>query len=272
MIRGMLVRFWGVRGSAPWSSPDARGVGCNTSCIELRDEDTNEVLVLDAGTGIIGLGHVLAAQGGAVSLLLTHYHWDHVQGLPFFAPLYTGEGGVSIWAPALVGGGVRALEALFAAPHFPFSFDRLAPPPTIKAIEPGEARVGPFDVQAVALNHPGGCYAYRIRGSNSDLVYISDHEFGDSRVDEGLAPFAFNSGATVLDAHFTPEELPSFRGSGHSSWQQSTEFASATGSGHLWLFHHKPGRRDEDIDAIEAKARRVYPATRAAREGDFFAL
>ena len=272
MIRGMLVRFWGVRGSVPWSSPEAVRVGCNTACLEVRDEDTNDVLVLDAGTGIVGLGRALAAEGRRVSLVLTHYHWDHVQGLPFFAPLFRREGGVSIWAPALDGGGRAALERLFSAPHFPFSFDRLAAPPAIHLIEPGETRVGRFDVRAVQLNHPGGSYAYRIRGSNGDLVFISDHEFGNPAVDEGLAPFAFNSGATVLNAHFTSDELPAFGGWGHSSWQQSTEFASATGAGHLWLFHHKPGRSDKDIEEIEAKARRVYPATRAAREGDCFKL
>ncbi|HEX4347231.1 MAG TPA: MBL fold metallo-hydrolase [Vicinamibacterales bacterium] len=268
----MLVRFWGVRGSVPWSSPGAGGIGCNTACLEVRDEETNEVLILDAGTGIIGLGHVLAAQGGPVSLVLTHYHWDHVQGLPFFVPLFKPQGEVSIWAPVLKGGGPGAIEALFAAPHFPFPFDRLPAPPVVNPIEPGDIRIGRFDVQAVALNHPGGSYAYRVRGSKSDLVYISDHEFGNPEVDEALAPFALNSGATVLNAHFTPEELPSFRGWGHSSWLQSTEFASATGAGHLWLFHHKPGRCDKDIEEIEAKARRVYPATRAAREGDFFKL
>jgi phosphoribosyl 1,2-cyclic phosphodiesterase len=268
----MLDRFWGVRGSVPWASPAAGGAGCNTSCLEVRDEETNEVLILDAGTGIIGLGQALAAEARAVSLVLTHYHWDHIQGLPFFAPLFKPDGRVSIWAPALAHGGAPALEALFAAPHFPFAFDKLAAPPAIHTIEPGETPVGGFDVRAAALNHPGGSYAYRVRGGAGDLVYISDHEFGNAEIDERLAPFALNSGATVLNAHFTPEELPSFRGWGHSSWNQSTEFASATGAGHLWLFHHKPGRSDADLAAIEAKARRVYPATRAAREGEFFKL
>lgn len=270
MIRGMLVRFWGVRGSAPWSTPGAAGFGCNTPCLEVRNEATNEVLILDAGTGIIGLGHALAAEGRAVSLVLTHYHWDHVQGLPFFAPLFKRDGGVSIWAPALRGGGRPPLEAIFAAPHFPVAFDRLAAAPSVQTIAPGATRVGGFDIEALPLNHPGGAYAYRVRGTNGDLVYISDHEFGNAEVDEPLAPFSLNSAATVLNAHFTPEELPAFKGWGHSSWHQSTEFASATGAGHLWLFHHKPGRSDADLAAIEAHARRVYPATRAAREGGFF--
>jgi phosphoribosyl 1,2-cyclic phosphodiesterase len=268
----MLVRFWGVRGPAPWSSGLTAGFGCHTPCVELRDESSDEVLILDAGTGIIGLGQVLARQSRPVSILLSHFHWDHVQGLPHFAPVFEPGARVGIWAPALDGAGRRSLEALFAPPHCSIGFERLPSPPTVSLLDRGEGRIGGFHVSAVPLNHPGGAFAYRVRGTAADLVYITDHEFGNPAIDEALAPFALNSGATVLDAQFTPEEMADHAGGGHSSWQQATEFASATGAGHLWLFHHKPGRSDDDVRRIEARARKAYPATRAAREGDVFTL
>jgi len=267
------VRFWGVRGSSPWSSGAAAGAGCNTTCLEIRDEASGEVLILDAGTGIIGLGHSLAARSVPTSILLTHYHWDHVQGLPFFVPLFErGSAPSALSAPSLAGSGREAIEGLFEPPHFPIGFSRMPSPPTLSFVREGQFRVGCFDVRALRLNHPGGALAYRVRGGRQDLVFISDHEFGNPEIDEALAPFALNSGATVLDAHFTPEELPAHAGWGHSSWRQAVEFASSTGAGQLWLFHHKPGRTDEELREIEAAARRAYPATRAAREGESFTI
>jgi ribonuclease BN (tRNA processing enzyme) len=142
----------------------------------------------------------------------------------------------------------------------------------VKFFEAGEQEIGGFHVRSMLLNHPGGAFAYRIRGSGADLVYMTDHEFGNADVDELLPPFALNSGATVFDAFFTPEELPANTGCGHATWRQGVEFASATGAGHLWLSHHRPGRTDAELAEIEAHARRVYPATRVAREGDTFQL
>ena len=108
-------------------------------------------------------------------------------------------------------------------------------------------QIGGFDVSAIPLNHPGGAFAYRVRGQTGDLVYATDHEFGDPAFDEPLAEFARGAAALVLDAHFTPEELPAHRGWGHSHWRQCAEFAGRVDAGGLWLFHHKPGRTDEAL-------------------------
>jgi phosphoribosyl 1,2-cyclic phosphodiesterase len=265
----MLVRFWGVRGSVPWSRRESAIFGCNTPCIEVRDEATNALLILDAGTGIVGLGESLEHAPEA-AILLSHYHWDHVQGLPFFAPFFSRGSALTIYAPALEGASTKDVDAMFEPPHFPMSSRSLASPPRVRLFDAGDVRIGDFHVAAAHLNHPGGAFAFRIRGSTSDLVYASDHEFGNPDADERLAAFALNSGATIIDAHFTPEELPAHAGWGHASWRQATEFASATGAGALWLFHHRPGRTDGEVEAIAAQARRVYPAARAAREGDVF--
>ena len=148
----------------------------------------------------------------------------------------------------------------------------LASPPTISLVESTAFNIGGFDVSALRLTHPGGAFAYRIQGAAGDLVYATDHEFGDDEADESLAAFALNAAAVVLDAHYTPDELPAYKGRGHGSWRQCAQFASACGAGHLWLFHHKPGRTDQELTEIEAGARRVFPATTVARERAEFTL
>jgi ribonuclease BN (tRNA processing enzyme) len=122
------------------------------------------------------------------------------------------------------------------------------------------------------LNHPGGAFAYRIHGAKGDVVYATDHEFGNAAIDQQLVAFCRGASAVISDAHFTPEELPRHRGWGHASWRQVADFARASGVDHLWLFHHKPGRSDRDLSMIELDARRVFPATTAARESLSFEI
>ena len=265
----MRVRFCGVRGSVPYATPASIGHGCNTPCVELLDEETNHLLVLDAGSGIVGLGDAMAPDERNLPILLTHYHWDHVQGLPFVAPLYRPGGAPTVWAPAL-GRNFADLETMFEAPFFPVPHDRLPSRPVIKMVTPGETTINGFQVGVQPLNHPGGAFAYRIRGAGGHLVYATDHEFGDPAIDKALAEFAAGAKAVILDAHFTPEELPAHKGWGHSDWSQCAKFASACGAAHLWLFHHKPGRTDQALKEIEADARLMFPATDAASEGDCF--
>jgi phosphoribosyl 1,2-cyclic phosphodiesterase len=268
----MRVRFWGVRGSVPWSTDQSVGYGSNTSCLEIRDEASDRLLILDAGTGIVGVSEALGRVPRAVPILLSHYHWDHVHGLPFFAPFFQSGWDLTIAGPRLPGVEASWASALFAPPYFPVPFAQLASRPAISFVDAAAFTIGAFDVSALGLNHPGGSFAYRIHGIAGDLVYATDHEFGNDEVDESLAAFALNASAVVLDAHYTPDELPACTGRGHASWRQCARFASACGAGHLWLFHHHPGRTDQELADIEASARRVFPATSVAREGVSFTL
>jgi len=264
------VRFWGVRGSVPWATSNSIGHGCNTPCVEIRNERTGAVLVLDAGSGIVGLGEALGSEPRAIPILLSHYHWDHVQGLPFFPQFYHPGWTATLWAPVLEHVDPDWLDVVFQQPFFPVSLDALPSRPTIVLVPPRETVIGGFRVHTQALTHPGGAFAYRIEGDAGDVVYATDHEFGDEAVDEELAEFCKGAAAVILDAHYTPAELRSHKGRGHGSWKQCAEFAAANGARQLWLFHHRPGRTDEELAAIEARAREVFPPTTAAGEGDTF--
>ncbi len=215
----MRVKFRGVRGSVPWSVPEGIIHGCNTPCIEIFDERNNGILILDAGSGIVGVSPAsLCKTPCPVSLVLTHYHWDHLLGLPFFAALYQRGWDLTINTPTL-------------ASHDPSWL--------------------------------------RIKGPQGDLVYATDHEFGNPKFDEPLAAFASGAAAMVLDAHFTPDELPNHKGWGHSDWRQCAEFASANGIGKLYLFHHKPGRSDQALADIRVEAQKVFATTDTASEETF---
>ena len=266
----MRVRFFGVRGSLSWARTDAMGHGCNTACLDLADAARGARLVLDAGSGIVGLGHELDGESGRLAIALTHYHWDHVIGLPLLAPLFRHGWSAHFWAPEL-GEPVRPLvAAVFAPPFFVVPFDELPAAPTVEGIGPGRHRMGGFDVEALMLHHPGGALAYRIRGAGGDLVYATDHEIGNPGIDAAFAAFAHGARELVLDAQYTPAELPHYQGWGHSSWAQAAEFAARHGVGRLWLFHHDPTRSDAELDAIVAAARAIFPDTEAAREGVAF--
>jgi phosphoribosyl 1,2-cyclic phosphodiesterase len=268
----MQVRFWGVRGSVPWATAESIGHGCNTPCIEIRDDRSGALLVLDAGSGIVGLGHALTGTPHAVPILLTHYHWDHTQGLPFFMPFYAPGWAPSIWAPVLKNVSLEWVETIFESPYFPVPFEQLPNRPKVTLVRPGDVTIGGFRVSVQPLNHPGGAFAYRIHGDSGDLVYATDHEFGDEAIDEALASFAEGAAALISDAHFTSDELPHHLGWGHASSRQVAAFAARSHVRRLWLFHHKPGRTDSELTQIERETQQQFPEALAAKEGVSFEI
>ena len=268
----MRVRFWGVRGSVPWATPADIGHGCNTPCLEISDERTGSTVIFDAGSGVVGLGQRLSGPPRELPIVLTHYHWDHLQGLPFLAQIYVPGWQPRIFAPVLQSHDPEWVDTIFRSPFFPVPYDRLPNRPSVELITPGEMRIGGFELSAIALNHPGGALAYRVRGTTGDVVYATDHEFGNPKYDEPLAAFSRGAAAIIMDAHFTPEEMPQHVGWGHGDWRTCAQFAAQHDIGGLWLFHHKPGRTDEELVRIRADAQRVFPATETASEGEAFQL
>ena len=269
--------FWGVRGSIPTPEASKLGHGGNTSCVEVRLRDGDR-LVLDAGTGIRSLGETLvAAQAGracTVQVFLTHYHWDHIQGIPFFRPLYDQRNEVVFHGSGTgTGAGIRGVfDAQMGDPFFPVSFEHLPARKHIVELTMAPLQVGGCTVTPFPLNHPQGAVGYRIDAGGSAIVYATDHEHGNEALDRGLAEVAAGADILIYDAHFTPEEYETHRGWGHSTWQQGARIAGEAGVDRLILFHHDPRQDDEALSAIERQARAEFTNTDMAREGASYVL
>ena len=266
----MRVKFWGVRGSIAAAGPETAQVGGNTSCVEVRvDDDT--LIVLDAGTGLRRLGESLPAPVEA-HLFLSHLHWDHIQGFPFFGPAYVPGNRIRVYAPerCAPNGDVRAaLDAQMRAPHFPVGLDAMRASLGFAAVAAGaELVVGAAKVQAAAAKHPNGCLAYRISAGGRSVVYATDTEHDASgRIDRQLVELARGADILIYDAQYTNEEYAGKRGWGHSTAEEGARLAEAAGVGTLVLYHHDPTHDDWQVARIEAATRARFPATVAAREG-----
>ena len=266
----MHIEFWGVRGSIASPGPDTASVGGNTSCVALRCGTTH--IILDAGTGLRGLGDSkLAELRGApleATLLLSHFHWDHIQGLPFFVPAYLPSTKLTIVGAT---NGVMSLEETLThqmqAPVFPVRLDELRAELTLKDIRAGVPfAVGDATVRAIKLNHPGGVHAYRIDHGGRSVVYATDTEHYECS-DPALVTLAEGADVLIYDAQYTPEEYPSKVGWGHSTYAAGAEVARRAGVGELVLFHHDPRRKDDAVVELEARAQKLFPRSVAAREG-----
>lgn len=268
------LRFWGVRGSVPSPGPDTAEFGGNTACVEVSCGE--DVLVLDGGTGLRRLGDdLLRRQGGQVhaSLLFSHVHWDHIQGLPFFAPLYRPGTSLTLYGAPKDESLEDALTRQMHSPNFPVSLGAVPATLSFAPVVVGEEfEIGRFRVTSTALNHPAGCIAYRVEALGRSVVYATDTEpLGPNQLDEGLVELARDADILIHDAQYTTEEYRgddgiSRRGWGHSTWQDAARVARAAKVGKLILFHHDPSRDDDELAALEQAARAEIPGTSAARE------
>ena len=267
----LTVRFWGVRGSIPTPDPGFLGVGGNTACVEVRAAD-GTALVLDAGTGIRALGYALAAEAagepGEVHLALSHFHWDHLQGLPFFAPLYAPGQTVRFYAATDDDRIHALLRGQMTSPYFPVPFGDLAAATETVRVHDGEPfEVGPMTVRPFPLHHPQGAHGFRIEVDGAAVVYATDYEHGSAAHDEGLREVAHGADVLISDAQYTPDEYALRRGWGHTTWQHATDLAERAGVGKLLLFHHDPSHDDDALGRICALARERFTETELAAEG-----
>ena len=267
MSQQLSIHFHGVRGSIASPGVTTAQVGGNTSCVEVLAGDTR--IVLDAGTGLRGLGDRLISAGpSATTILLSHVHWDHIQGLPFFTPIYVPGN----WIEVVSGpNGAMPLEAVLrrqmSAPFFPVEFDDVSRQVRVREPRVGERFVvGDVEVTMAKLNHPDPVFGYRLDYKGASVVYATDTEHF-ACVDPALARLAAGADVLIYDAQYTPEEYPGKVGWGHSTWEAAVALARTAGVRQLVLYHHDPRRSDEAVAAIEARARVAFPGTVAAREG-----
>lgn len=265
----LQLRFWGVRGSIPSPGADTATYGGNTACVEIVAG--SRTLIIDAGSGIRALGDKLCGNSAdTVDLFFSHCHFDHIEGLPFFGPLYTPDRSLKFWSGHIVEPDAtrRMIASLIRFPYFPIDPSAFKAAVAYVDFRPGET-LKPADgihVNTIALYHPGGATGFRVSFAGRSACYISDVEHR-SALESSLVEFVSGTDLMIYDAMYTDEEYPKYVGFGHSTWQEAIKLADAASVGTLVLYHHFPGRTDEELSGIEAKAKARRPNTLMAREG-----
>lgn len=274
----MLVKFYGTRGSVPVCGPDFQEFGGNTTCVQVRDIESNNIAILDAGTGIRELGKDLIESGhkqDEIFIAFSHFHWDHIQGFPFFEPAFNKKQKINLLA---LGWGERitCLKDIFKAQmqkeFFPVQLEKMGAKfkfmllkETKRVFRTQTKKPKPVVVKTNKHKHPGGAYGYRIEIGGRVMVFCTDIEHGNS-IDKNVVKLAENADLLIHDAQFTDEELKKKRGWGHSSFNQAIEVAERANVKMLALTHHDPDHDDAFLRKMEKKCQQRFKDSFLARE------
>ena len=256
------LKFWGTRGSISVSGAEYARYGGNTCCVEMCCGDAR--LIFDAGSGICGLGMALAeTDAEKIDIFLSHCHFDHISGLPFFTPLYMASRKIGFWAGHFENGLTTAtmLDAFMSPPFFPIT------PSAFEAeLEFHDFRAGAtlspapgVTIRTAPLNHPQGATGYRVEFNGKAVCYITDTELGPNGFDQHIVDLVEASDLLIYDTMFTDEQLGVCHGWGHSSWRQGVALADKAGVKTLALFHHHPKHNDAIMDQIAHEAGALRP-------------
>jgi phosphoribosyl 1,2-cyclic phosphodiesterase len=268
--KSLTLQFLGVRGSIPTPLESCLQAGGNTPCLLIRY--ANEApLLIDAGTGLRTYGQQCkptAANPFSATFLFSHFHWDHIQGFPFFPPIYSPHSRLRLISGIPATALKQHLGEQMKSPHFPVAFDDIAAQCSFEQLSEQGLAVGSLRVTPIALHHPGGATGFRIDSAAGSIAYVSDHEHGNPQIDEQIVQRSKSADLMVYDAHFTPEEYQHHRGWGHSTWLDGVQLAMAAGVRRFALFHHSPSRTDSDLVEIVHKCRELFNESFAANEHD----
>ena len=269
----MKIKFYGARGSIPVCGKEFQKYGGNTTCIRIHREDANRIVIIDAGTGIRNLGKELINTGlkqHVINILFSHFHWDHIQGFPFFAPAYNSDQKIGI----LVMGThkkTRKLKNIFSVPmhteYFPVALDNMGAQFEFLSGRDKETFYG-AKVTATPQHHKfrGGSYGFRIEDEGVSIVVCTDLEHIDG-IDENIVNLAKDADLLIHDGQYTADEYKKYKGWGHSSWQQAAEVAIRAKVKRLIITHHDPDHSDDFLDSMEKECQEIFPNSIFAKEG-----
>jgi phosphoribosyl 1,2-cyclic phosphodiesterase len=265
----LKIKFWGVRGNIACASPDHMKYGGNTSCIEVQAGD--HTFVMDAGTGIRNFSKVILERDVRKTfLLLTHTHWDHINGFPFFIPAYDPKRSITIRAGHLKhqGGVQNVLSTQMHNPMFPVPLEAMQADLVFEDFEAGEDFKLFDDVQirTAPLNHPNGATAYRIEHKGKAVVYVTDTEHVPGKPDQNILSLIEGADMVIYDSTYTEDEFPEKIGWGHSTWNEGMRLCQAANVKKIAIFHHDPEHTDDFMDQLAEEARDAWEGNFVCRE------
>lgn len=267
----MKMKFYGTRGSMPVCDKDFLEFGGNTTCIKIT-RDNGSVAIIDAGTGIRDLGKDIIKDGYNQEELFigfTHFHWDHIQGFPFFIPAYNPDIIINILAMGKdreIGNLEDIFKEQMKTEYFPIPLKAMGATCNFLQIDKNELVINNVLIKVIKQNHPGGSYGYRMEDNGKSIVVCTDIEHGNFVLPE-IVEFCKDADLLVHDAQYTNEELEAHRGWGHSSYDQAIEVAERANVKKLIITHHDPDHNDEFLAKIEKECQKKYPNCVLAREG-----
>ncbi len=288
----MQLKFWGVRGSIASPGPNTVRYGGNTTCIEIRAG--KELIILDGGTGIFPLSHTLHAElPRTTHILITHSHWDHIQGLPFFMPIFMPDNQVHVYGPSdpFTQKGIgQVYNVQLQHSYFPIREDQLCATMHYQSLKPGDTlQIGDVTIRTVLMNHPVINLGYRVEYQGKSVFFTGDHEpasntfakgdqgWEDSeeqirRKTEEIDTVMRDVDVLIADSSYTPEEYEQKRDWGHGTYDSSIAMAQRVGAKRLFCTHHEPTRSDDDLEMVFQQALERCPPGEAlsvqlAREG-----
>lgn len=261
------VTFWGVRGSTPCANKENMEYGGNTTCVQINVPGSDDYLILDSGTGIRNLGNKIDKTSGKVSgrIFITHPHWDHIQGFPFFKPIYGSENQFEIHMPVQENGGCKeVLSGHLTKTFFPVTLDMIDAHLDYVTQQPDEIEYDGYSMEFMFANHPVNTAIYKIRIQGKTIIFCPDNEIQTNNLDEDsefyneLEQFFRDADILIHDAQYDLDIYPDKRGWGHSAWQVVLEFAKKSNVKNVYFTHHDPDSTDQTLASLDEKLQKEY--------------